>query len=145
VTYDQPGPVRLVPAAADLPPGLTAGPGWPTDATAHALAFAAAGGLTWYVVDRADAVIGELGTKAPPGDAGTVEIGYGLVPARRGQGLGTAAVAALLTELRSRTDIGAVVARTDAGNLPSRRLLERLGFTVVTVDGPEIGYRLDLR
>jgi GNAT superfamily N-acetyltransferase len=108
--------------------GHRPGRGWPHAATGPALAFTTTGGLTWLVVDADGAVIGEVGTKAPPDGSGTVEIGYGLAGPSRGQGLGSAAVATLLAWLDEQPDIRRVVARVEAANEPSWRLLERLGF-----------------
>ncbi|MBV9293646.1 MAG: GNAT family N-acetyltransferase [Frankiales bacterium] len=112
-----------------------AGRGWPHDDTSQALAFTRTGGRTWLVVDAGGAVVGECGTKAPPDAAGTVEIGYGLAPASRGQGLGTRAVALLLQALGADPDVRLVIAHVDVGNTASRRLLERLGFSEVGTDG----------
>jgi RimJ/RimL family protein N-acetyltransferase len=108
--------------------GHRPGRGWPHADTGPALAFTATGGLTWLVVDAAGAVVGEVGTKAPPDGTGTVEIGYGLAGPSRGQGLGSRAVATLLRWLDDQPDIHRVVAHVDPGNEPSCRLLERLGF-----------------
>jgi GNAT superfamily N-acetyltransferase len=50
----------------------------------------------WLIVRRADGrIIGDLGTHGLPDSEGCVEIGYTLAPSARGQGIGTAAVAAL--------------------------------------------------
>src|SRR5947208_1453173 len=84
---------------------LAAAPGWPHADTPPALAFAAAGGLTWLIVDDDGRVAGECGTKGPPDADGVVEIGYGLAGASRGRGLGTRAVSALLTELAARPEV----------------------------------------
>jgi GNAT superfamily N-acetyltransferase len=128
--------VRLLPVAPDAvdeviqggPDGHPAGRGWPHRDTGPALAFTAMGGLTWLVVDRDGLVVGEAGTKSPPDDTGTVEIGYGLAGPSRGHGLGTRAVATLLSWLDRQPDIHRVIARVDPANEPSWRLLERLGF-----------------
>src|SRR5580704_14939728 len=51
----------------------------------------------WVMVRRADGrIIGDIGTHDPPDSEGCVEIGYVLAPSARGQGIGTAAVAALV-------------------------------------------------
>lgn len=110
--------------------GFTAGRGWPHADTGPALAFTDMGGLAWLVIDADGAVVGEVGTKAPPDGTGTVEIGYGLAGPSRGHGLGSRAVAALLRWLDEQPDIHRVVARVDPANEPSWRLLERLGFHV---------------
>ena len=151
--------VRLVPIAAaqigpvlagDLaglprsPTGemLRAGRGWPHDDTPHALAFTEVGGLTWLVVDETGAIIGELGTKGPATAAGVVEIGYGLAAPSRGQGLGSAAVRALVALLEGRPEITTLAADVALDNLASQRLLERLGFACVGSDERELHYEL---
>jgi GNAT superfamily N-acetyltransferase len=139
--------VRLLPVAPDEVDevlrgalhGYHAGRAWPHADTGPALAFTAMGGQTWLVVDETGAVVGELGTKAPPEETGAVEIGYGLAAPSRGHGLGTRAVATLLAWLDAQPEISLVVARVDAANEPSLRLLERLGFTCT--DAPDDGER----
>lgn len=85
----------------------------------------------WVVVRRADGrIIGDIGTHGLPDSAGCVEIGYALAPSARGQGTGTAAVAALVTCLSAVPAVRRITAVTGAGNTASRRLLERLGFTL---------------
>ena len=125
--------------------GLRAGRGWPHDDTPHALAFTHTGGQTWLVVDNGGAVIGELGTKAPPTSDGRVEIGYGLAAPSRGRGLGTAAVRLLVDALRRQPQIAVLEADVVYDNLASQRLLERLGFEYVSRDHGELRYRLDLK
>jgi RimJ/RimL family protein N-acetyltransferase len=57
----------------------------------------------------------------------TVEVGYIFAPAHGGQGYATEAVRALLDLAFGELGARRVVARVDDRNLPSRRLLERLG------------------
>ena len=83
----------------------------------------------WLVVRRADGrIIGDIGTHGPPDSEGCVEIGYALAPSARGQGVGTAAVAALIRRLAAVPGIRRLTAVTSADNTASRRLLERQGF-----------------
>ena len=117
--------------------GRPAGAGWPSTESAFALGFIAVGGLTWLVADETGHVVGELGTKGPPDPAGCVEIGYGLAGSSRGRGLGTRAVAALVDWLLHSPGVTTLVAHVAADNHPSRRLLERLGFSAdgLSADG----------
>jgi RimJ/RimL family protein N-acetyltransferase len=57
----------------------------------------------------------------------TVEVGYIFAPAHGGRGYATEAVRALLDLAFGELGARRVVARVDDRNLPSRRLLERLG------------------
>lgn len=123
--------------------GRHAGRGWPHDDTPHALAFAEQyGGLTWLVVDADDAVVGELGTKAPPDETGRVEIGYGLAAPSRGRGIGTRAVMALVGWLRAQPQITVIEARVLPTNTPSVSLLRRLGFVPIGNERGEDVYEL---
>jgi RimJ/RimL family protein N-acetyltransferase len=119
-------------------------PGWPHDDTADALAFTAAGAWTWLILDDDRRVVGECGVKAPPDESGRVEIGYGLAAPSRGRGLGLRAVGELLYELKSTGLVREVVAAVHPGNVASRRLLERLGFSVLDADDAEVRYVLAL-
>jgi [ribosomal protein S5]-alanine N-acetyltransferase len=90
---------------------------------------AAAMPTVWLVVRRADGrILGDLGTHGPPDSAGCVEIGYSLAPSARGKGIGTAAVAALVSRLAAVPGVRRLTAVTGAQNTASRRLLERQGF-----------------
>jgi len=134
--------MRLVPYDPQRPPDLPTAPGWPHADTPAGLAYAEAGAWTWLVLDDDGRVAGECGVKGPPTDAGEVEIGYGLAGPSRGRGLGTRAVAALVEELRHRPGVRRIDAQVVADNLPSRRVLERAGFTLVDVGPVEMRYTL---
>lgn len=83
----------------------------------------------WLVVRRADGqIIGDIGAHGPPDSDGCVEIGYALAPSARGQGIGTAAMAALTRRLAVVPGIRRLTAVTSAGNTASRHLLERQGL-----------------
>ena len=103
--------------------------------------------VVWLIVRPADErIVGDIGTHGPPDAEGCVEIGYSLAPSARGQGIGTAAVAAFAGRLATVPGIRRLLAVTGAENTPSRRLLERQGFRLT---GPEPGtdevrYALDL-
>ena len=101
----------------------------------------------WLIVRRADGrILGDLGTHGPPDSEGCVEIGYSLAPSARGQGIGTAAVAALVGRLATVPGIRRVTAITGAENAASRRLLERQGFrlTGTLPDTNEVSYALSV-
>ncbi len=57
-----------------------------------------------------------------------VEIGYGVAPQCRGRGFAPAAVQELLAVAFSAAGVDEVVAETAIANLPSRRVVEKLGF-----------------
>jgi RimJ/RimL family protein N-acetyltransferase len=86
--------------------------------------------FAYAIVRRSDGLaVGDAGFHGPPTEDGEVEIGYALVPAARGTGLAAEATALLVEWARAQPGVRSVSARVDPSNGPSRRLLERLGFT----------------
>jgi RimJ/RimL family protein N-acetyltransferase len=85
-------------------------------------------------------------THGPPGSDGCVEIGYSLAPSARGQGIGSAAVAAFVGSLAAVPGIRRITAVTAAQNAASRRLLERQGFRIIGLlpGTGEVRYSLSL-
>ena len=131
--------MELVPVPLEVAVAVTAGqsvriphaPDWPHADTADALrpvALYGQGPGTFLVVE-VGAVVGECGRLRGPDGDGAVEIGYGLAPSARGRGIGTAAVRALTGWVEAQPGVRRITAEVLVGNLPSRRLLERLGFT----------------
>lgn len=58
----------------------------------------------------------------------TADIGYGIVSNLRGRGMATAAVDSLARQAFARTDLRKLIAYVHEANLPSQRVLERVGF-----------------
>lgn len=108
--------------------GYDAAPGWPHEDTEPGLSFLDSGGWAFLIIDDDGRIAGECGTKSAPSPDGVVEIGYGLAPASRGHGLGSAAVSALVSWLAQRADVRVIEAEVHVGNVASSRVLERLGF-----------------
>ena len=137
--------MTLVPVSAEEISSLLAGtdenriiaPGWPHENSAAGLGFVHSGGWQFLIVDAEGRIAGECGTKTAPRD-GVVEIGYGLAAPSRGRGLGSAAVGELVDWLVARRDVKAIEAEIHESNAPSRRVVERIGFTVSA--GPVDGY-----
>lgn len=83
-------------------------------------------------IARADdgSLVGDLGLLvAENGEQG--EVGVTVSPAAQGQGYGSAAVAEAIRLLFEQTAVRRVVGITDARNVPSVRLLERVGMSRV--------------
>lgn len=120
--------------------GLRGAHGWPHGETAEALRalaeHGAAGGDGGWLIVASGEVVGECGWRGGADGAGDVEIGYGLAPAARGEGLGTEAVGVLVAWAERQAGVRRVVARTRVGNDASRRLLRRLGFVEEPDDPP---------
>lgn len=121
--------------------GVNAGRGWPTETTSLVarLSVVDPGALTWLVTHD-DLVIGECGLKHAPDADGTAEIGYGLGAGWRSNGYGTEAVAGLVDRLRATALCRRLTAEVHETNVPSRRLLERLRFTLDRSDPPFLWY-----
>ena len=96
----------------------------------------------WVMIERdGRSVVGDIGFKGPPDEAGTIEIGYSVIPDRRRRGYATEAAEALTGSALSQPRVRDVVATCDAGNLPSIRTLERVGFSRVAEASGEIRWR----
>lgn len=81
------------------------------------------------LIHRADRVlIGDIGFKGDPDASGTVEIGYGVVPAYRRQGYTTEAARAMITWAFSQPGVTQVAADCLPDNIGSIRVLEKLGL-----------------
>ncbi len=99
----------------------------------------------WLAVTHADQRgIGLLGFKGAPDANGEVEIGYGIEPAYRGQGLATEAAARLIAwaffDSRCRT-VTAIGVRND--NAASERVLTKLGARRVRQAEDASDWRID--
>ena len=117
-------------------------PDWPPDEAADALPWflerleAAPGDSGWYGyygialegVSDAPVLVGGAGSLGPPVD-GEAEIGYSMLPAYQGLGFATEMVGAIVEWLRRDPRVRRITADTALDNVPSRRLLSRLGFT----------------
>jgi [ribosomal protein S5]-alanine N-acetyltransferase len=149
--------LRLVPVTTEMARGVVAGDlsvlaaaglaaaeGWPHDDTVDGLTMPAKTGDPggWLIV-AGDAVIGDIGTHGPVDEAGNVEIGYGLAAPSRGQGYGSEAVAAVTGWLLARPEVRRVRASTLTGNMPSRRVLEKAGFSYTGIEDGEAIYQRD--
>lgn len=119
--------------------------GWPHADTLDALRMAVkadAPSLVWLVM-LDGLVIGDCGTVGPVDEEGDIEIGFGLAAEHRGVGYGTELVRALSQWLLRRAGIRRVVTREVlAGNTPSRRALERAGFSLERSEGGLVWYAL---
>ena len=92
-----------------------------------------------YYVTRAGAdgepetLVGVGGYKGPPGEAGTVEIGYAVLPEFRRRGYATEAARGLVLHAFTHPRVHRVTAETLPELTPSIGVLEKCGFTY---DGP---------
>jgi len=79
------------------------------------------------------ALIGTVGVYGPPDQAGTVEIGYGIVESLHRRGYGSEAAAGLIGWLRQQPDVKLITAHTMPGDPASQGVLRRNGFTAAGV------------
>lgn len=87
------------------------------------------------IVERATGlVVGSIGFGWPPVD-GVVEVGYGVVPSRRGRGLATEAARALVAFALAAPGVRAVRASAELANPASLRVLLKAGLRRVDDDG----------
>jgi ribosomal-protein-alanine N-acetyltransferase len=88
-------------------------------------------------VEHEGALIGHVGLSAA---RGSVEIGYAIAEALQGRGLATETVAAASRWGLDALGLDEVLGIVGADNLPSRRVLEKAGFTHAADDGARIVY-----
>jgi [ribosomal protein S5]-alanine N-acetyltransferase len=92
----------------------------------------------WVVVDPArGVVVGSAGFVGDPQD-GKVELGYGIHPSYRGLGYATEASKALVAWALAREAVQAVVAECECSNVPSVRVLEKVGMERRGERGPRL-------
>ena len=122
---------------------------WPPELMAEdQAAFAArhegdselAGWLNWFVVrvGRTRTLVGGCGLGGAPNDAGDVMIGYAMLPAFQKKGYATEAVGALIDWAFEDPRTRGIVGQTYDYLVPSIKVMERNGLTLVA-KGPEAG------
>jgi len=90
--------------------------------------------------EESQSVIGSVGFKGPPDEAGMVEIAYGIVPAFQGQGYATEAAASLVAFAFGDGRVRIIRAHTLPELNASTRVLEKLHFACLgEVVDPEDG------
>jgi [ribosomal protein S5]-alanine N-acetyltransferase len=100
----------------------------------------------WVIIERCSRnVVGDIGFRGPPDDAGTIEVGYSVIPSRRGRGYAAEAASALVEWAQSQPGVHVIVAGCDPDNLPSIYTLERVGFRRTSEARGEIRWRWEQR
>ena len=85
-------------------------------------------GMFMIILRETGEVIGDIGFHGPPDEAGTVEIGYGIVEQYRGRGLAGESAVAICGLAWSRPEVTRIVARTEEDNPASAGVLRHAGF-----------------
>lgn len=97
---------------------------------------------TYEIRLRADGrTVGGIDFHGPPDGDGCVTIGYGLVPSAHGNGYASEALRALLAFARTR-GVSSVLGDTDAGNIPSQRVMAAAGMQLVAMSEQLRFYRI---
>ncbi|MBG0777021.1 MAG: GNAT family N-acetyltransferase [Desulfovibrionaceae bacterium] len=130
---DRLGPLLGCRVPPDWPPGE-----YDREAMAFFLArleeggSAAAGWYAWYALCREDRgecrLVGAGGYCGPPAASGDVEVGYSVLPRWRNRGYAAEMLLALVGRAFGFPGVRRVIARTDAGNAASIRVLAKAGF-----------------
>jgi ribosomal-protein-alanine N-acetyltransferase len=83
----------------------------------------------WLIIEKKNnLIIGSAGYIGKSDNKGIVEIGFGIVPSRRGKGFCNEAVNALLKWGLSHDEVNTIIARCDKSNMASRKAIIKLGF-----------------
>ena len=83
----------------------------------------------WLIIEKEyNQIIGSAGYIGKPDNEGNIEIGFGIIPSKRGKGFCSESVKALLQWGLSHNDVKCIIARCDKSNIASRKTIQKLGF-----------------
>ncbi len=83
----------------------------------------------WLFIDKKDSsIVGDGGFKGVPNENGLIDIGYAIIEAKRKQGFGFEAVSALFRWGMAQPLVKGITADCLEDNLPSTRILSKLGL-----------------
>lgn len=83
----------------------------------------------WTIIDKEqNCMIGDLCFKGPPNENGEIEIGYGTYPAFQSKGYMKEAVNKISQWAFRQENVKSIIAKTDASNIASQRILENNNF-----------------
>ena len=100
-------------------------------------------GMFEIVLRETGEVIGDIGFHGPPDEAGTVEIGYGIVEQYRGHGLAAESAVAICGLAWAGPQVTRIIAQTQEGNVASAGVLRHAGFREDGVAGGLRTFSLD--
>ena len=99
---------------------------------------------SWEIVlKKENRIIGGLCFKGCPDEKGRVEIGYGMQDEYRCKGYATEAVKELINWAFSFNNITEIIAETEKDNLPSHRVLEKIGMQKCEENEKILWWKLD--
>jgi len=98
----------------------------------------------WLIVEKENnQIIGSAGFIGKPDNEGNVEIGFGIIPSKRGKGFCHESVEALLKWGLSRDEVKNIIAQCDKSNIASRKTLEKLGFEYLCEKDDLLSWRVE--
>lgn len=98
----------------------------------------------YYQILLSGQVVGGIGFHGPPRD-GLVEVGYGVVPSMRGQGVATEALRTVLALAGGYEQVRRVCGRTTPDNVASQHVMLSAGMALVGRDPDFLHYEVDIR
>lgn len=102
-----------------------------------------AGWGVWFAVLSINGqAVGDLGFKGKPDISGTVDIGYGIIAETRQKGYASEAVKALIQWAFSTGEVIKVTADCLEDNVPSIRVLEKVGMKTMGVQNGKIYWEI---
>lgn len=87
-------------------------------------------GAVYAIADPADAWVGSIDLRIAPGDPLTADVGFLVAPQARGRGYAPAALRALCDWGFDTLGLARIEWKAHVGNVPSRRVAEKAGFTI---------------
>lgn len=132
--------------------GLKVNKAWPTDDTRDILPIIVevlkenepSGFETWMIVKKDNSeVIGDIGFHGEPDEASEVEIGYGIVEEERKNGFGFEAARAIFNWAMEKESVNVIKADCLINNIPSAKILKKLGMKETNRDDELIYWRYD--
>lgn len=83
----------------------------------------------WLIIEKeSNLIIGSAGYIGKPDHNGNIEIGFGIIPGKRGKGFCNESVQALLNWGLNHNEVYKIIARCDKSNIASRKTIIKLGF-----------------
>lgn len=121
--------------------GIRPDNGWPDAETLDTLprivinlnkVDAPSGFESWMIIETGtNLIIGDIGFKGLPNDAGEIDLGYGIIADKRNKGFAIEAATGMLKWAFDQKTVKAVTASCLANNLGSQKILSLLNFSVL--------------
>jgi len=100
----------------------------------------------WIVVEKETrTIVAELGFKGEPDEKGGVEIGYGTMPAQRGKGFMTEAVAGMINWAKMQVGIKYILAETEEKNIASMKIVQKNNFQFTRKKGKMLWWKISVK